>query len=70
MDYNLNYLVEKLKEVHIASHMKTLDYWQKKGRIIFRRKPSSNHRIVNDKEIAEIIKAFLPEGIGRWYHER
>jgi len=47
----------------------TLISWLRKGRLVLRKRPHNDWRVVNDVEIAEIIKEFSPNGSGHWHYK-
>ena len=65
-DYRIGYLLKRLKNRNLAETKGTIDYWQKTGRLTLRKRPTG-HRVVNNKEIREIIEAFSPGGKGKYY---
>lgn len=71
MDYQIKYLLEKLKAVGLPSSWHTIKNWERLGKLKLRRRPNG-WRVVSAAEANEIITAMSPGGSGRYFakHER
>jgi len=66
-------LSKALDEAGLPSSIRTIKRWETKGLLSFRRTShlqEYNRRLLTDKDIKQIVKAFSPLGRGRWSYDK
>ena len=64
-DHTMPFLYAKLEEMGLPCTRRTVLNWIRDGKLKLRRRPSG-WKVVNEKEVNEIIRAFSPGGRGKW----
>lgn len=73
--YSMGHLQQALKDAGLPHNKKTLLGWEAKGLLVSPRSSTNTKlihgqkhfvRMYSEDQIAEIVRAFSPAGIGRW----
>ncbi len=68
----IKHLSKALDEAGLPSSIRTIKRWETRGLLKFRRTThlqEYNRRLLTDKDIEQVVKAFSPGGKGKWKYE-